>query len=376
MLSWLRAALFENLGLKIFAFFLSVVLFRYVKGEQDRVSTVEVKLLYKLPKTLVMISEPVSMLKVTLRGPETKLRGVDSRPLSYTFQFKNASPGPTQYQLYVEQLRPLFPPEVQVIRLTPSILDFSLDSVAKRTLPVRVQLQGKTPLGYELLPVKAFPVEVPVEGPESIVKRLRSVQTRPLELTGITQNAVRELLLEPPGKYVQFLGESKVRVKLRIRAILQKKSFTNVPVKLVGFPVSAQTKVTLGQDRIDITLFGPLAQLHPLQAKDIVAEADASKLATKGAGTYEAPLRVRFPAPDLKIISPPTPKAVQVVIKALPASPRPAPKRKVQPDEEKVPPKTRKKRRRKKRKKARRKPKPREKGDTKKGKKDAKEDSE
>ncbi len=384
MLSWLRAALFENLGLKLFAFFLSVVLFRYVKGEQDRVSTVEVKVLYKLPKNLVMVSEAVSILKVTLRGPETKLRGVDSHPLSYTFQLKNVSPGPTQYQLYVEQLRPLFPPEVQVIRLSPSILNFELDKVAKSTLPVRVQIQGIMPLGYKLLPpVNAFPLEVPIEGPESIVKTLRHVPTRSLDISGITQDTVRELLLETPGRYVQFLGVPKVRVKLRVHRVLDKKRFAQLPIKLHGFPVSAQTQVSLAQETADVTLFGPLSQLHPLQAKDVIVEADATPFSTKGAGTYDVPLRVRFAAPDLKVVSPPTPTTVQITVKitATPPAPHTPPQRREEapPERRAEPTKARKKPKTRKKPKARKKSKTRKKlppSDGKSAKSEDKEDSE
>jgi YbbR domain-containing protein len=323
MLSRFRRALFDNLGLKIFAFFVAVILFRYVRGEQNRISTVEVKLLYKNLEGLMMVSEPVSQLRVTLRGPETKLRGVDSSPLSYTFDFKDPKPGPYQHQLYIEQLRSLFPAEVQVIRLTPSVLDFTLERKSKRTLPLRVQTKGQLPFGYALIePLVVFPSEITLEGAESTLKRLQEARTQPIDLTGQSKDIIREIPLEPLGRHVFVVGQSQARVKIGIRQIQKRKIFKKIPLRITNFPENTRKKLTLSTESIDVTIFGPIAQLQPLKPEDIAAEVDAKEMTTKEEGLYPLPLRFRLPAPDLKVVTPPTPAEVKVRVAVSPLPPQ------------------------------------------------------
>ncbi|HAA56408.1 MAG TPA: hypothetical protein DCE42_16705 [Myxococcales bacterium] len=300
MLRWIRSAFLDNLGLKLFAFILALILYRYVKGDQDRISTVAVKLLVKPPKGFIQTSRSLpSNLMVTLRGPESQLSGVDRKILRYTLDLSNAAEGPSQIEFYTDQLRSIFPPDVRVIRITPSIIDIVLRRLEKRFLPVRVRLKGKPLLGYRLLlPVQPAPLKVPLEGPKRRLDRLRYVETEQIDLTGQARESIRNVKLIHPAPSIRFLGTRKVRVKLQFLQVQSRRVFKDVPVKLMNF-LNPKMNASLKPDHIKVEVFGPLAQIHPLKVKDITAEVNGSQLSNRPPGEYPVKVSVHLPAPDI-----------------------------------------------------------------------------
>ena len=151
MLRRLRGMVLDNFGLKLFALVLAVVMFRFVRGGQDQVAATEVKLLLKLPAKTLLVSDPVAGVRVTLRGAGSTLGSVTRKPLTYTLDLTNAEIGPSQYELYTDMFRPLFPPDVMVIRIAPSVLNIVLDHKSVRTVPVILRVKGKPAFGYRVV---------------------------------------------------------------------------------------------------------------------------------------------------------------------------------------------------------------------------------
>ncbi len=308
MLRWLRSVFFENWDLKIFALILSLILYRYVQGDQDRISMVSVKLLLKYDSNkYIQISKSIpTHLRVTLRGPESMLRSVDRRILRYTLDLSNAGAGPSQYELYMDQLRSLFPPEIRVIRISPSIIDVVLQKLEKRFLPVEVRTRNKPALGYKLIrPLQPYPAKVRVSGPIDTLQGVKKVLTEPIDLTGLKHDTIRVTNLIAPSPLIRFLDEHSVRVKLNFHQIQVRKEFKNIKVKLFNFLSSRKVHAVISPATVDILLYGPLAQLHLLHAKDITASVDGRYLANRGQGHYSVQLKINVPAPDITIVKAP-----------------------------------------------------------------------
>lgn len=306
MLSWIRSAFLDNLGFKLFALLLAIFLFQKVNQEDpNRVATVDVKLLYAFPtKKLLMTSEPITSIKVTLQGPESKLSNVTSRVWQFTVKLSDAESGPMQTELYTQEIRSIFPGEIQVTRIKPSILNVRFAKRSQRTLPIQIVLKGKPPFGYRLLrPITSFPRKITLEGPQPILAKMDKVTTQAIDLTGKRTDGPVRVSLNHPGKYIRFLGSNTVRATLQFHILKGNKSFEDLPIKVLNFS-NTKLDYELKPESIQVQLFGPLAQLQPMKRRELVLEADSSKVASKPPGEHLVPLRIRIPAPELKLAKP------------------------------------------------------------------------
>jgi YbbR domain-containing protein len=318
----LRRLLFENWEFKLFALMLTLVLFRYVRGTQERNISVEVQLDFKYPKSLILTSEVKSKVMVLLRGPDLQLRQISKKKLKHTIHLPKATNGLVRHQFYEYQFTNLFSAETKVIRFRPSALDFMFARRVKKKLPRVITFVGKEPIGYKLIrPVKPFPPTIILEGPDYVLDGVKVIETKPIDLTGLSRDIVRSTTIEQLGGFVKALGPLKTKVKLRFRKVMKTKVIKNFRVQLLNV-VKSKLKWTLKPANVDLKIFGPLAQLHVMKRKDVTVEVDGSKISTKTNGVYRLPLRVRFSAPDIKLLKAPRTVVVQTTLIPPPA-PRP-----------------------------------------------------
>ena len=328
-MAWLRSLFFGNFLLKMFALILAVTL--YIQIHKDtlvRVTTVEAKLILKYPRALILTSGPIPGLKVTLQGPDTILKRSATKNWRYTLNLSDALPGSMQTELYTEQLRKIFPVELRVIRVQPSLLDLTFAKLGKRTLPIRVPTRGKPLFGYRLIQIQPFPRVVAVEGPAAIINRLKSIPTTPIDLRGKYRDQTVLVKLHKPEKNMRFVGPHKAKVSLTFLQRKIKRIIKKVPIRLLNF-FNTKMDTKLSPIHANITLIGPQAQLFPLKGKDLVVTIDGSKLTNKPAGIHKLPLRVKAPNPDLKVIKT-EPQEVSVTTTLRPGQP-PTRKKKVAP---------------------------------------------
>lgn len=316
MLAWLRSALLDNLSFKLFALLLAIILFRRVNQEDlVKVATVQVNLVYAFPKELLMTSDPVNSIKVTLQGPESKLGSIAKSTWKFTVRLTDATPGPMQTELYTQEIRSIFPSDIQVTRIKPSILDVRFKKRVQKKLPIKVDLVGTPPLGFRLLkPVNSYPRQIVAEGPEDVLGKLEEIKTEQINLTGQRLDRTLNVKLVSPGRFVRFLGAEKARVVLQFHVEQGRKKFEDIPVKMLNF-LNPKLDYELLPDKVKVTLYGPISQLQPLKKGEIIAEVDGSKIASLAPGEHKTALRVRAKAPDIKWTKAPTAITVKTMWK-------------------------------------------------------------
>src|SRR4051812_26266858 len=76
---FLRRAFLDNAALKLVALLLSLTLFIVVRGDRDTSISFSLPVAYTETEGRVMTSRPVDNVRVTVRGPWTRLRKFDER---------------------------------------------------------------------------------------------------------------------------------------------------------------------------------------------------------------------------------------------------------------------------------------------------------
>ena len=167
--------------------------------------------------------------------------------------------------------------------------------LANRTLPVVPQLVGELAAGYQLTAVDVSPLTVNVAGSESVVARLDSVPTQPIDITGRTTDLAATVGLALPPE-VSVVGSEQVAVRVAISEVLGTRTFSagvnlvDVQAELTYQPVTTQVAVVLG---------GPLAQLDAINAAQLVVDLQVTDL---GPGEHLIPV-VFTPPTGVELVS-------------------------------------------------------------------------
>lgn len=218
-----RAPLFRNLGLKLLALAIALVVwFVFSAQRRERIS----ERTYRIPLSVVnipartLIASPLpAAVDVRVRGPFTALRQIDPDKLEAVVDLAGAPRGEKIYRLAPEDINA--PPEVEVIAISPSEPRIVLDATAEKSLPILPNLVGRPAPGYEVFDVVVEPRVAQVYGPASALGRMTSVTTDPISLAQRTANFTVPATVLADVAGVRIRQGQVVTVTVRVRALAE-----------------------------------------------------------------------------------------------------------------------------------------------------------
>jgi YbbR domain-containing protein len=78
-------------------------------------------------------------------------------------------------------------------------------------LPVRVVINGELPEGLHIAQMQVLPEKVRVTAPPSVLKNLKEINTKPIDITVLTGSMAINTGLEFPDKVIPAVNEVQVR---------------------------------------------------------------------------------------------------------------------------------------------------------------------
>jgi YbbR domain-containing protein len=183
----LRGLLFENLGLKLSALLLALVVYLNVYTDRPADMIVSFPLEFEGLEDSLAIAGPVpAVVQAELRGTGKQLLRLRLTEPPIKVSLVGVRPGQFTRSLKVEDL-PIIPGEgIEVERLVgPSALLVQIDRRLVRHLPVAPRVNGFPAQGYIWNGVViAQPASVEVTGPARVLAGLDSVRLRPVGIGG------------------------------------------------------------------------------------------------------------------------------------------------------------------------------------------------
>ena len=186
-----------------------------------------------------------------------------------------------------------FPREVRLSSIVPSEIDITLGRLESNYIKVQIQKKGVPAPGYEITSEFFYPNRVLVTGPVNILKEADTINTSPLDLSGITSEQNRTfpwsidledfISVTRDGKYVSVpvQCDEKINVWFQVSEQVDIKVFEKVKIN-VFHPVEYDFKVKLKEEYINLSLKGPRLKLEALSPEDIMAYIDVSSLRPPG----------------------------------------------------------------------------------------------
>jgi hypothetical protein len=206
----------QNPGWKLLSLAIAVVVWGVVANEPELSTFTTVGVAYKnLPDDMEISSDPVSTVKLELRGPSGELRGVSgggAQP-EVILDMSNVQPGERTFSIGDGNVRLVR--GVRLVRAIPSQVRFRFEP--HREHDVKVTPRFTETNGYEVVDFSVSPEIVRIAGPASRVARVETVFTDPVDIpaqAGSFSYQVNPFVEDP---YVRFVGQQRVSVLVTIR---------------------------------------------------------------------------------------------------------------------------------------------------------------
>lgn len=276
-----------NLAWKMAALFASTALWVAINGSEpnaDRYLRLGVST-FGLAKRLVIAERVVGTVEVQLRGPRSILRTINEEAHRVTLDLRGVRAGTKAIKVTPEMLN--LPRRIQVVRISPPLIDLRIDRLAKKTVPVRAMLVPAERNGYTIFNVTVTPPSVEVSGPQERIQRVQLVETEAVSTLDATGYAEREAGLAGAGEWLTLYPET-VRVGFAVREIEGRRTFGTMPV--VVRDAGGVARIT--PPTVTVAVRGPQRRLAYFQLDEEAAYVEADGLEP---GHHDLPVQVSVP---------------------------------------------------------------------------------
>jgi len=172
--------------------------------------------LLNVPENMVITSEVPRVLVLRVRGPLSRLRGLDPAQTGVVVDLRGAGEG--EHEFAVEARSVTVPPDVDVIAVSPSQLPLRLEQVVQRRIPVRPRVTGEPAAGLAIGEIEARPPAALVSGPRLQLEALRSVTTDVITVDGAEGPVEAVVAVRSPQPLVRIIEPLAVRVVVQLQA--------------------------------------------------------------------------------------------------------------------------------------------------------------
>jgi YbbR domain-containing protein len=276
-----RAAVTRNLSLKVFALVLAVLMWGFV-ASQKRGETTEIKfstaLVFKnIPPSLEVASAPIQSVSVLVRARRARANAVNPNQFQVAIDLSNQLAGSFEYALTERNLsyNNISPLEgMSVLQISPAQIPITLEETIQKVVNIEARLAGDLLPGYKLESVRMVPDRVTVQGPRSVLDKIKIVLTRPLDVQDLRSNVEMLAYLDLPGP-VRLAPNQKsfFRAQIDVSGHTTRLLLRDIPVKFEN----ATNAFKASRDAVNVQLEGPRDVMAALNRNAVTAVLDLAK---------------------------------------------------------------------------------------------------
>ncbi len=205
-----------NLGLKLASLVLAVILWFFVILSGRSQITVSVPLVFRnLPAGLAVVDSPETV-SITIQGQERLIRNLRQDEISAVVDLGKAKTGKFFYTLSKDNIK--LPKTLIVTDIDPETVSLKIEAQLKKTVSVKPAVVGLPEKGFAIVDITVVPDSVVLEGPKSMVKKIRTVKTEPIDTNGINSNLRYKANLNITNPNIKK-NINKVEVRISVRQI-------------------------------------------------------------------------------------------------------------------------------------------------------------
>jgi hypothetical protein len=283
-----RAALSENLNLKLISLAVALLLYSFVHGSQDAQRSLQVSVVALTPPDSAnreLITPIPAEIRVAVRGPRSTLDDVHADDVgSVQIDLR----GGNENRVTFDPATIPVPPGLRVEQIDPPAIDLVWEDRIVRDVPIEVGIVGTPAPGFVVKGVPTGdPGSVRARGPKSSVVVLQHARADAFDVTGLTAGKyTRQLAIDRPSARVSF-DLTSVAASVEITREVAERTFTRVPLAVVGHAASKAQP-----PEVDVRLACPPEVVRALRPEQIVPRVHVSTSAEHGSDALPVQLAV------------------------------------------------------------------------------------
>jgi YbbR domain-containing protein len=219
MKRFLKNLFIKNWGLKLFSFFVALIIWLALMPEGKTFSEKNLTIpleLYNTPPEMELVRKPPSTVDIKIRAPRSLIDQITPANVRAVLNLENARLDQREYPLNKSMIS--IPSGAEVKEIYPSQVNLALERTREIMLDVEPNITGKLKEGFKMEAVRVSPPQVLIRGPESKIKAGGKVRTSPIDISGLSQSAEFEAVLILPKPDVRLASSiSTVKVAILIR---------------------------------------------------------------------------------------------------------------------------------------------------------------
>ena len=204
----------RRMGLRLLALVAALVVWWVAsveKREQTTERVVDASVSFNSSPGMILL-DPIQTVKVRLRGPDRRVRGISPFEIDLVVDVEGDWPGTRVILLSPESV--VVPADVEVRSIEPNSLAIRVDREATALLPVLARLVGEPAGGAVVGVARVVPDKVTVRGPEGIVSGLTSVFTNSISLEGHALSFAQTVSVVSPDPLMRVVEPPFVTVQV------------------------------------------------------------------------------------------------------------------------------------------------------------------
>ncbi len=271
----------KNLGLKAFSLLVAALLAVYVHGSSNTVmrtfvATIE---LSRLPANKVVVAPQNPTVLVTLRGPGFVMGKVPNSPPVFSIAMPAGVENKYRVNLAPSDLK--LPTTMEVVSIDPQIIEFALDDVIEKELPIVVPRIGSLEETIRAESISVEPEKVRAAGPRGELRKVSSLETEALDLRTIHEDSEISLAFRAPPALTK-LSHERVMVAVKVVPVSSERRIEGVPLEVRTREGAASAAVTKTK-MVNVVVRGSKQALSDLKRNPVAAFVVVPERFTPGA---------------------------------------------------------------------------------------------
>ena len=192
----------ENLGLKIAAILLSIVLWFFVTSRGQSEISIDVPLeLKNMPQGLELVNHGTKTVNLNIKGQERFIKNVSASNVRVSLDLSKAKRGEGTYYINREDIK--LPRSITVTNINPPSVRVTTEETVSKTVKVVPVIVGEPQKGFYLKSAEVLPETIVIEGVRSEIAKVSALKTEPLDITGFSETVTQDLRIDITGRNIR-----------------------------------------------------------------------------------------------------------------------------------------------------------------------------
>jgi YbbR domain-containing protein len=285
---------FRNVGLKLIAVGLGVLLWFTVSGQQAERTIPGVPVVYRNTPQTIEITDQTRFVDIHVRGVDSQLRAVQPRDFEARIDLTGAKPGAQEFPLRIDQVTAPF--GLEVTHVDPGSVMAVLDQAGSVTLPVRPDIEGQPASGFIVAEITVDPATVTVVGPMRRLSLASAATTDRVSIEGAAATVTQTVGVGVPDAALRLRDPRSARVVVRVEPARER---VFLGVRLAIRHLDAGRRGTVEPSAVAVVLRGAAPVVDRLDVGMVAPHVDVAGLPR---GRHEVPVHLD-PIGGLTVVS-------------------------------------------------------------------------